>query len=186
MKLLFDFFPILLFFITYQLYEDQHEGILAATAVIIVATLIQVAWTWFRNRRLETVHLVTLGLVIIFGSATLLLKDEMFIKWKPTVVNWLFAAAFLISGVLMDKPLIRRMMQGNLELPDEIWKRLNLAWGSFFILMGGLNLYVVYHFDTDTWVNFKLFGLLGLTIAFVVGQSFYLMRHMKDDELSEE
>ncbi len=186
MKLLFDFFPILLFFITYKSYEDSHEGILAATAVIIVATLCQVAWTWFKNHRLETVHLVTLGLVIIFGSATLLLKDEMFIKWKPTVVNWLFAAAFLISGALMEKPLIRRMMQGNLDLPDEIWKRLNLAWGGFFILMGGLNLYVVYHFDTDTWVNFKLFGLLGLTIAFVVAQSFYLMRHMKDDELPEE
>ncbi|HEX9583195.1 MAG TPA: septation protein A [Gammaproteobacteria bacterium] len=182
MKLLFDFFPVVLFFIAFKLHDDPQQGILVATGVIIAATIVQVAITWARTRRVEKLHLVTLALVVIFGGATLLLEDEIFIKWKPTVVNWLFAAAFLISEFIGKKNLVQRMMGESVQLPDFAWRRLNLSWILFFLTMGLLNLFVVYNFDTDTWVNFKLFGLLGLTLAFVVAQGFYLVRHMHDDE----
>jgi intracellular septation protein len=167
MKLLFDFFPVLLFFITFKMHEDPQRGILVATAVIIAATLVQVGVTWFRNRRVEKMHVVTLVLVVIFGGATLLLKDEIFIKWKPTVVNWLFAIAFLASEFIGSKNLVRRMMESSVQLPDFVWRRLNLSWVMFFTVMGVLNLYVVYNFDTDTWVDFKLFGLLILPGTFM-------------------
>ena len=186
MKLLFDFFPVVLFFIAFKLHDDPQQGILVATGVIIVATIVQVAITWARQRRVEKMHLVTLSLVVIFGGATLLLKDEIFIKWKPTVVNWLFAAAFLLSQFVGRKNLVQRMMDESVKLPDYAWRRLNLSWVVFFLLMGMLNIYVVYHFDTDTWVNFKLFGLLGLTLVFVVAQGFYLVRHMPDEDDAEE
>lgn len=182
MKLLLDFFPIILFFITYKMYDDAREGILAATAVIIIATIVQVSITWFRQRRVERMHMVTLVLIVVFGGATLLLKDEMFIKWKPTVVNWLFGAAFLATQFIGKRPLVQRMMEGNVRLPDAVWGRLNFAWIGFFVVMGLANIYVVYNFDTDTWVNFKLFGMLGLTLVFVVAQGFYLMRHVLPDD----
>lgn len=182
MKLLFDFFPIILFFVTFKMYDDPKEGILAATAVIIVATVVQVGVSWWRRRQIERMHVITLVLVVVFGGATLILEDEMFIKWKPSVVNWLFAAAFLGSQFIGNKSLIQRMMDKSIDLPADIWRRLNYSWVSFFILMGVLNIYVVYNFDTETWVNFKLFGLLGLTIVFVVLQGMYLMRHMPRDD----
>lgn len=186
MKLLFDFFPVALFFIAFKMHDDPQRGILVATGVIIVATVVQVAITWASKRRVEKMHLVTLTLVVVFGGATLLLKDEIFIKWKPTVVNWLFAAAFLLSEFVGKKNLVQRMMDESVQLPDYAWRRLNLSWVVFFVTMGLLNLYVVYNFDTDTWVNFKLFGLLGLTLVFVVAQGFYLVRHMQDDNAGEE
>ena len=182
MKLLFDFFPVLLFFVTFKLYDDQQAGILAATAVIIVATAVQIGLSWAWRRRVEKMHLVTLVLVVLFGGATLVLQDELFIKWKPTVVNWLFGAAFLASQFVGRKNLVQRMMDHAVELPDPVWTRLNWAWVIYFVLMGLLNLYVVYNFDTETWVNFKLFGLLGCTIVFVVAQGFYLVRHMPSDD----
>jgi intracellular septation protein len=186
-KLLFDFFPIVLFFVTFKLFEDQHEGILAATAVVIVATGVQVLVTWLRHRRVENLHLVTLVLVVVLGGVTLLLDDEIFIKWKPTVVNWLFAIAFLASQWVGRRPLVERMLGSNVSLPASVWARLNLSWVLFFVGVGCLNLYVVYNFDTETWVNFKLFGLLGLTLAFVVAQAFYMVRHVPDaDEEHEE
>lgn len=186
MKLLFDFFPVLLFFITFKVYDDPKQGIIMATVVIIVASCLQVAISWFRNRKVEKMHLITLALVLVFGGLTLLLKEEIYVKWKPTAVNWLFALAFLGSEFIGKKNLVQRMMESNVELPDAIWQRLNIAWVVFFLAMGALNLYVVYNFDTDTWVDFKLFGLLGLTIAFVIAQSFYLVRHMKHDDDPEE
>ncbi len=186
MKLFFDFFPVLLFFITFKMHDDPQRGILVATAVIIAATLVQVGVTWFRNRRVERIHVITLVLVVIFGGATLLLKDEIFIKWKPTVVNWLFAAAFLTSEFIGKQNLVQRMMEGSIQLPNFVWRRLNLSWVLFFTIMGVLNLYVVYNFDTDTWVDFKLFGLLGLTLAFVIAQGFYLSRHMHDEKTEGE
>ncbi len=186
MKLLFDFFPVLLFFITFKMHEDPQRGILVATAVIIAATLVQVGVTWFRNRRVEKMHLVTLVLVVVFGGATLMLKDEIFIKWKPTVVNWLFAVAFLASEFVGSKNLVRRMMESSVQLPDFVWRRLNMSWVTFFTFMGVLNLYVVYNFDTDTWVDFKLFGLLGLTLVFVLAQGFYLARHVDGEKVEEE
>ncbi len=168
------------------MHEDPQQGILVATAVIIAATVVQVAVNWLRQRRVEKMHLVTLALVVVFGGATLLLKDEIFIKWKPTVVNWLFAAAFVASEFIGKKNLVRRMMEGSVQLPDIAWRRLNLSWVVFFTVMGVLNLYVIYNFDTDTWVNFKLFGLLGLTLVFVVAQSFYLVRHMDAEDGPKE
>ena len=184
MKLLFDFFPIILFFATFKFYDDHKEGILAATAVIIVATIVQVGISWWRSRKVEKLHLVTLVLVVIFGGATLWLEDELFIKWKPSVVNWLFAAAFLGSQFIGQKNLLERMMGSSIELPKAIWFRLNMAWVSFFTFLGLVNVWVVYSFDTETWVNFKLFGLLGLTVLFVIGQGLYLVRHIPDEDQS--
>lgn len=176
MKLLFDLFPVLLFFAAYQ---ASGGDIYLATGVAIVAGVLQLGIHWLRRRRLETMHLVTLGLLIVFGGATLLLHDEMYIKWKPTVVNWLFAAAFLGSHCIGKRPLMQRMLGRNIELPQTVWTRLNLAWGSFFLLVGAINLWVVYNFTTEIWVNFKLFGILGLTAVFILAQSLYLARHLK-------
>ena len=181
MKFLYDFFPILLFFIAYKMY-----GIYAATVVAIVASVIQVGTFWLKHRRFENMHLVTLGLIVVLGGATLWLQDERFIKWKPTLVNWLFGLAFLGSQFIGKKPLVERMMSAAVQLPNEIWGRLNLIWVIFFVFMGVANLYVVYNYDTDTWVNFKLFGMMGLTFAFVIAQAFYLARHMTEDEAEVE
>ncbi len=176
MKFLFDFFPILLFFIAYK-----THGIYAATIVAIVASLLQVGYAWLKHRKVETMHWITLALIVVFGGATLLLQDELFIKWKPTVLNWLFGLAFLISQYVGQKNIIQRMMGASITLPNEIWTRLNFSWVLFFVTVGFINLYVVYNFDTDTWVNFKLFGMLGLTILFVLLQGLYLTRFLKTD-----
>lgn len=178
MKLLFDLFPVLLFFIAFKV---SGGDVYIATGVAIVAGVLQLAIQWLRVRRLETMHLVTLALLVLFGGATLLLHDEMFIKWKPTAVNWLFAAAFLGSHFIGKRLLMQRVLGHSVELPQTIWWRLNLAWGLFFVAVGLINLWVVYNFATETWVNFKLFGILGLTVAFAVAQSFYIMRYIKND-----
>ncbi len=179
MKLLFDFFPILLFFLAYKFY-----GIYTATMVAIVATVLQLAFSWFKNRKVEPMHLITLAFIVILGGATLYLQNELFIKWKPTLINWVFGLVFIGSQFIGERTIIERMMQNNITLPDEIWKRLNLTWAFFFILLGCINLYVVYRFDTDTWVNFKLFGMLGLTLVFVVIQAVYLSRYIPESEVN--
>lgn len=182
MKFLFDFFPILLFFVAFKLWD-----IFVATGVAIAATFVQVGVFWLKHRRFERMHLVTLALIVVFGGLTIALRDEVFIKWKPTLLNWLFAAAFLGSQYIGRKPLVRRLMETNISLPDSIWSRLNWSWVIFFTLMGVANLYVAYTFSTEAWVNFKLFGLMGLTVAFVLAQAFYLARHMPDEaETTEE
>jgi intracellular septation protein len=181
MKLLASFFPIILFFVAYK-----THGIYVATGVAMAASLLQTGWHWFRHRQLDKMHLVTLGMLLVFGGMTLLFQDPTFIKWKPTVVNWVFALAFLLSPLVGGKPLTQRMMGHAVEVPAQIWKRLNNAWGIFFMAVGGLNLYVAYRFDEATWVNFKLFGLLGLTFAFIIAQSLYMARHIKDEEATEE
>jgi len=173
MKFLFDFFPILLFFIAYKFY-----GIYVATVVAIVAAFAQSGLFWFKHRRFEKMHLITLALIVVFGGATLILHNEMFIKWKPSVLNWLFGLVFIGSQFIGKKPLVERMMGANVTLPAAVWGKLNLSWGLFFLALGFINLYVVYTYDTDTWVNFKMFGMLGLTLVFVIGQSFFLMRHI--------
>lgn len=183
MKLLFDLFPVLLFFIAFKVSDGD---VYLATGVAIVAGVIQLGIQWLRHRRLESMHLITLGLLVVFGGATLLLRDEMFIKWKPTVVNWLFAVVFLGSHFIGKRLLMQRLLGNNIELPPPVWTRLNAAWGLFFVAVGAINLWVVYNFSTDTWVDFKLFGILGLTLAFVLLQSIYLMRHVKPGEDSGE
>ncbi len=176
MKFLFDFFPILLFFAAYK-----YADIYVATGVAIVASIIQVGYSWFKHHRVETMQWITLVLIVVFGGATLLLKDEMFIKWKPTVLNWMFAAAFLGSQYIGKKNLAERMLAASISLPLYMWARVNLSWVTFFVLLGCANLYVVYNFDTDTWVNFKLFGMMGLTVAFVLLQAVFLSRYIKPE-----
>jgi intracellular septation protein len=194
MKLLLDFFPILLFFFAYKIgpaltpadYPWLKENpIYLATSVAIVASVLQVVYTWVRNRKVENMHLVSLVLIVVFGGATLYLRDPQFIKWKPTVLNWLFGAVFLGSQVIGRKTVIQRMLGGQLELPEFVWRRLNLAWAAFFILIGGVNLYVAYQYEEQVWVNFKLFGMLGLTFLFVILQSFYLSRYLPEAKPEE-
>ena len=181
MKLLLDFFPVILFFIAFKMYD-----IYVATAVAIAASIVQVAYVYIRNKRVEKMHLFTLGLIVILGGATLVLQDEAFIKWKPTIVNWGFALVFFGSHFIGKKTIIRRMMDSAISMPDFAWLRLSQMWISFFIFSGIANLYVAYNFDTDTWVNFKLFGLMGLTVAFLVLQVIYINRHMEKESDEDE
>lgn len=177
MALLFDFFPVLLFFLAYKWY-----GIFVATGVIIAATLAQVAIQWVRSRTVKPMHLVTAIIVLVFGGITLLVGDEEWIKWKVTVVNWLFAAAFIVIASIGERrTAIERLLAGELKLPAEVWKRLNLMWIAFFIVVGAINLFVMYRFDTDTWVDFKFWGVIGLTVLFALLQGAYLMRHVEQD-----
>jgi len=177
MKFLFDLFPVILFFIAFKL-----QGIYVATAVAIAASFGQIGWLWLRGRKIDTMLWVSLGIIVVFGSATLLLHDETFIKWKPTVLYWLFASVLSASELIWRKNLIRKMLGEKIQLPEAAWRKLNFSWVGFFACMGGLNLYVAFNFATDTWVNFKLFGGMGLMLAFVIGQSVYLARHMEQKE----
>ncbi len=181
MKFLTDLFPVILFFAAYQLYD-----IYVATAVAIAASILQVSYLALRRQKIETMHWVTLGLLVVFGGLTLMLRDPTFIKWKPTVVNWMFAGAFLISGLTMQRSLLQRMMDHAITLPEPVWKRLNLAWVGFFVALGVVNLYVAFNFSEAIWVNFKMFGLLGLTLLFVVGQGLFLARYMEEEQATEE
>ena len=175
MKFLFDFFPILLFFAVFKLF-----GIYAATATAIVATFAQIGWVWVRHRKVDTMLWVSLAIITVFGGATLLLHDETFIKWKPTVLYWLFAVVLLASAGLFKKNLIRTMMEKQFTAPDFIWRNLNLAWALFFAAMGVLNLYVAFNFSTDIWVNFKLFGSMGLMFVFVILQGLALSKYIEE------
>ena len=181
MKFLFDFFPILLFFLTFKFYDNPEEGVLAATAVAIIASIVQVLLFWLKNKRIEKMHVVTLVLIVVLGGATLILKDPVFIKWKPTAVNWLFAIAFFGSQFIGHKPFVKRMMDHAVQLPDLVWTKLNMAWAAFFITMGFANLYVAFNFDLNTWVNFKTYGMLGLTMLFVILQAIYLAKHVTEE-----
>ncbi len=189
MKLLFDFLPIVLFFIAYKFgggiyhwdgQEYNVEGIYVATAVMIVASIIQTSITWLLHRRVEKSHIITLGLVLVLGGATLWLQDPDFIMWKPTIVNWLFALAFIGAQVFTQKSLLERMMSEQITMEKRVWNRLNVAWILFFVISGVANLYVAFNFDEETWVNFKLFGLLALTLVFVIGQTFYIAKHAEE------
>lgn len=177
MKLLFDFFPILVFFICYKLF-----GIYVATAVAMAASLFQVIFYRLKTQKYEKMHLISLGLIMVLGGATLFFHNPWFIKWKPTGLYWLAAIVFISSAFIGKRPIIQKMMDGNISLPKKIWGRLNLAWATFFFAMGSLNLYVAYFYNTDTWVNFKLFGGAGLTLLFIFLQAIYLSRHVIDEK----
>ena len=177
-KLLFDFFPVLLFFVAFKLEDDPQRGIMVATAVIIVATMVQVGYMRIRHGRIEKLHLVTLALVVVLGGLTLALDDERFIKWKTTLVNWGFALVFLGSQFIGSKPIVRRLMESRVTLTDAAWTRLNLGWTGFFVVLGAANLFVAYRYSTDTWVDFKFYGVIGLTFAFIAGQTAWLMRQV--------
>lgn len=177
MKFLFDLFPIILFFASYK-----FAGIYVATGVAIAATIAQIGWVHFRHGKVDKMLWVSLGLVVVFGGATLLLHDPTFIKWKPTVLYWLFAAVLLGSALFLRKNLIRAMLEQQVVLPEPVWLRLNLSWVAFFTVMGGLNLYVAYNYSESDWVNFKLFGGMGLMLAFIVAQGLLLAKYVEQTE----
>ncbi|HEY8359721.1 MAG TPA: septation protein A [Ramlibacter sp.] len=175
MKLLLDFFPIILFFAAFKLWD-----IYVATGVAIAATILQIGWLRYSTGKIEPMQWVSLGIIVVFGGATILAHDETFIKWKPTVLYWLMGGALAVGMLVFRKNLLKSLMGAQMELPDAAWRAMNWSWITFFALMGVLNLWVAFNFDTDTWVNFKLFGGLGLMAVFVVGQALFLGRYMKD------
>ena len=177
MKFLFDFLPVILFFVAFKL-----GGIYVATAVAIATTFVQVALLKLRGKRVDAMLWASLVIIVVFGGATLVLKDETFIKWKPTVLYWLLGAVLGGAALLFRRNLIRAMLSEQVQLPDPVWNRLNWSWVGFFLFMGGLNLYVAFNYSTDLWVNFKLFGGMGLMLVFVVVQALFLARHVEDKQ----
>jgi intracellular septation protein len=206
MKLLFDLFPVVLFFLAYSLGKRapdtaaavvggvlgavglggqvgvEQAPILLATTVAILATFGQVGWLLARGRKVDKMLWISLGIIVVMGGATLWLRDPTFIKWKPTVLYWAFAGVLLGAEFLFARNLIRAMMERQITLPDAVWARLNLSWGAFFILMGALNLFVAYNFSESTWVNFKLFGGMGLMLVFVLAQGLFLARFVENEQ----
>jgi intracellular septation protein len=210
MKLLFDFLPIILFFATFK-YAEAHKAwasafasgqfgalvaggtvgpeeapVLLATVVVIVATMAQVAWIKARGRKVDAMLWVSLVLVVVLGGLTIYFHSDTFIKWKPSVLYWAMGLAFWLGPLLFGKNLLKMLLGEQLELPPKVWHRLNFAWVAFFAVMGFLNIWVAYTFSTGTWVNFKLFGSLGLMLVFTVAQGLYLQRYVKDDEQPAE
>ena len=177
MKFLFDLFPVILFFIAFKIY-----GIFVATAVAIAGTFLQIGWAWFRHRKVDTMLWVSLVIVTFFGGATLLLQDETFIKWKPTVLYWLFAGILAGGALFMKKNLMKSLLSEQMQLPDVAWARMNWSWVGFFTFMGFANLAVAYSFSTDAWVNFKLFGGIGLMLAFVLVQGMLLSKYIEEEK----
>ncbi len=206
MKLLFDFLPIILFFGAFKYadgrkewaasFASQHLGflvaggvvgsteapVLLATVVVVLATLAQVAYLLARGRKVDTMLWVSLVLVVVLGGLTVWFHSETFIKWKPTLLYWVMASAFLLSPLLFGKNLLRTLMGEQLRLPEPIWARLNWAWIGFFSFMGALNLWVAYSFATDIWVNFKLFGAMGLMFVFVIAQGLVISKYLPEEE----
>lgn len=181
MKFLFDYFPIIVFFVAYKLW-----GIYIATAITMGASLVQVGVYWLIHRRFEKFHIITMAFILVLGSFTLIFHKAIFIKWKPTIVYWIFSIVLIGSHFIGSKSLIHRMLHEKISLPQKVWNRINMSWAIFFLLLGCANLYVVYHYDTNTWVNFKLFGTLILMLVFIFGQALYMSKHMhtlkKDDK----
>jgi len=177
MKFLFDLFPVILFFVTFKIY-----GIYAATAAAIVATFVQIGWMWLRHRKVDSMLWISLAIIVLLGGATLVLQNEAFIKWKPTVLYWLFAAVLWLSNIFFKKNLIKALLEKQMALPIAVWSKLNMSWIVFFIVMGGINIHIAFNFSIDTWVNFKLFGSVGLMLVFVVMQAIILGKYMKDPE----
>ncbi len=203
MKLLFDFLPIILFFVSFKYAEGNKEWaaalatsqlgflvaggqvgveeapVLLATAVVIVATLVQVALLKLRGRKVDVMLWVSLVLVVVLGGLTIYFRSETFIKWKPSGLYWAMGLAFWLGPLLFGKNLLRVLMGEQLQLPAPVWQRLNFAWIAFFALMGLLNLWVAYSFSTATWVNFKLFGGIGLMLLFTLAQGLYLSKYLE-------
>jgi intracellular septation protein len=199
MKLLFDLFPVILFFATFKVSEKNPEmalawiapllgsavdpkqaPILLATVVVIVATIAQIAWVRFRHGKVDKMLWVSLVLVVVFGGMTLVFQDETFIKWKPTILYWVFAFSLGFAALVLKKNPIKAMLGEQLVLPEPVWSRVNFSWIAFFLCMGALNLFVAFNFPTDTWVNFKLFGGMGLLFAFVLGQGLVLSKYIEE------
>ena len=204
MKFLMDMFPVILFFGVFKWGEGHADSaqalvsqylsglvsggsvgpeqapILLATAVAIIATVAQIGYLLLRGRKVDGMLWVSLAIIVVFGGATIYFHNEAFIKWKPTVLYWVFALVLVGAQITMGKNLIRLMMKAQIDLPDPIWNRVNMAWAAFFAAMGIINLYVAFNFSTSTWVNFKLFGFTGMMIVFVVAQTMFLSKYIKD------
>jgi intracellular septation protein len=174
MKFLFDLFPVLLFFAAFQVWD-----IYVATGVAIAASFVQIGWLALRGKKIDAMLWASLAIIVVFGGLTLFLRDKTFIQWKPTVLYWLFGAV-LAGGALAGRNLIRAMMSQQITLPEPVWVRLNWSWVGFFAFMGGANLYVAYHYSESAWVNFKLFGGIGLMLLFVLAQSLVLSKYVAD------
>ena len=174
MKLLFDYFPIICFFIAFKIW-----GIYVATAVAMIACTLQNIVYWLKNRRFEKLHIITLITIFVLGGFTLIFHNDIFIKWKPSIIYWAFSIALLYSQFFTHKNIIFRMLDDKITLPPVAWKKLNMAWAVFFAVMGFINIYVVYHYTTNQWVNFKLFGTLGLTLVFAILQAVYMAKFIK-------
>jgi len=177
MKILFDLFPVVLFFAAFKIY-----GIYVATASAIAATTAQIIWTKWRHGKVDTMLWVTFAIITVFGGATLLLHDESFIKWKPTILYWVFSLTLLFSNMLFGKNLMRTMLHEKIALPAKVWNHLNLAWSLFFAMLGIVNLYVAFNYSTDAWVNFKLFGTTGMMLLFVLLQGLVLSKYIEEDK----
>lgn len=204
MKLLFDLLPVILFFVAFKLagldpetaqalavgtlgplvsdgrVPPDQAPILIATAVAIVVSLLQVVWLLARRRKVDPMLWVSVGVIVVFGGATIWLHDDSFIKWKPTILYWLFAGAVVGGRIGFRRNLLKSVLGAQLDLPEPIWQRLLWVWSGFFAGMGALNLAVAYTVPTATWVNFKLFGLLGLTLTFMLAVGIWLSRHLKE------
>jgi intracellular septation protein len=204
MKFLMDMFPVILFFGVFKWGEGHADSaqalvsqylsglvsggsvgpeqapILLATAVAIIATMAQIGYLLLRGRKVDGMLWVSLAIIVVFGGATIYFHNEAFIKWKPTVLYWVFAVVLMGAQILMGKNLIRLMMKAQIDLPDPVWNRVNMAWAAFFAAMGVVNLYVAFNFSTSTWVNFKLFGFTGMMVVFVVAQTMFLSKYIKD------
>ncbi|VAW55142.1 Intracellular septation protein IspA [hydrothermal vent metagenome] len=211
MKLLFDFFPVILYFLTYkqanflientfagQLINPEDPEFISATflaiGVAIISSFVQVGIHWFKTRAFERMHIISLSLIAVLGTITIFIGDPVFFQWKPTLLNWLFAVVFLGSMFIGDKPIIQRMMGEHISLPNDVWRTLNLSWIAFFFISGAANLYVAFYYNIsaadnvrmDAWVDFKLFGLMGLTLGFIILQALYLSRHISEDDVEDK
>lgn len=204
MKLLFDLFPVILFFVAYKVGNSYPEAaaslaasvlgglaadgqvpasqapILLATAVAILASLLQVGYRLARRQKVEAMLWLSLGVIVVFGGATIWLHDETFIKWKPTILYWLFGAILLGGRLFSGRNLLRSVLGEQIAVAPAIWERMLWVWILFFAAIGIVNLVVAFNFPTETWVNFKLFGLLGITLLFTLGIGLWLARHMKE------
>jgi intracellular septation protein len=174
MKFLFDLFPVILFFAVFKI-----KGIFVATIAAIIASVLQIGWMLLRRKKVEPMMWAGLAIIVVFGGATVLLHDETFIKWKPTVLYWLLGTIMLSGQLFFGKNAIRAMLGKQVSLPDATWKVMNFSWGFFFVALGCVNIFVAYHFSTDTWVNFKLFGIMGLIFLFAIAQGLFIEKKMK-------
>lgn len=177
MKFLFEMFPIILFFAAFKV-----KGIFFATGVAIAASIIQICYTYYKNKKVDPPMWIGLAVILVFGGATLIVHNEIFIKWKPSILYWIFSVVLLAARIIWKKNLIQAMLGKQIQVPAEVWERLNYSWAFFFAIVGGLNIYVAYHFPTNIWVNFKLFGILGLMFLFVIIQGFMLSPYIREEE----